>query len=54
MKRRSVLLGTVVSVALLLGASAVALAATIDCTALTKCIGTRRADTINGSPGPMT
>jgi Ca2+-binding RTX toxin-like protein len=49
--RRSVLLGMVVSMALLLGASAVALAARIDCTALTECIGTNKGDTINGSPG---
>jgi Ca2+-binding RTX toxin-like protein len=49
--RRSVLLGTVVSVALLLGVSAVALADRIHCTALTECIGTNKGDTINGSPG---
>jgi Ca2+-binding RTX toxin-like protein len=49
--RRTVLLGVVVSVALLLGASAVALADRIDCTALTECIGTNKGDTLNGSPG---
>jgi len=50
MMRRSVLLGAVVSVALVLGAGAVALAATIDCSAGTPCIGTRRGDALNGSP----
>lgn len=49
--RRSVLLGAVVAVALVLGAAAVALAATINCTAETKCSGTKRPDTLNGSPG---
>jgi len=48
--RRIVLLGVVVSVALVLGAGAVALAATIDCSAGTPCIGTRRGDALNGSP----
>jgi Ca2+-binding RTX toxin-like protein len=47
--RRSVVLGVVISVALVLGAGAVALAATIDCSAGTPCTGTRRGDNLNGS-----
>ncbi len=50
MMKRS-LLGVVVAVALLLAASAVAIAATINCTADTRCQGTNRPDTLNGSPG---
>jgi Ca2+-binding RTX toxin-like protein len=46
------LLGVVVAVALILGTGAVALAATIDCTAGTTCTGTRNGDTMNGTPGP--
>ena len=45
------MLGAVVSVALVLGAGAVALAATVNCTALTPCTGTRNPDTMNGSSG---
>ena len=45
------MLGAVVSVALVFGAGAVALAATVDCTALTPCTGTRNPDTMNGSSG---
>jgi Ca2+-binding RTX toxin-like protein len=41
-----------VAVALVLGTGAVALAATIDCTAGTTCTGTRNGDTMNGTPGP--
>ena len=50
--RRSVLLGTVVAVALILGASAVAIAATRNCTANTPCVGTSKGDIMNGSSGP--
>ena len=50
MSRSVLLLGAVVSVALVLGAGAVALAATIECSAGTPCVGTRRADALNGSP----
>ena len=50
--RRSVLLGTVVAVALILGASAVAIAATRNCTAETLCVGTSKGDIMIGSPGP--
>jgi Ca2+-binding RTX toxin-like protein len=46
------LLGVVVAVALILGTGAVALAATIECTAGTTCTGTRNGDTMNGTPGP--
>jgi Ca2+-binding RTX toxin-like protein len=46
------LLGVVVAVALVLGTGAVALAATIDCTAGTVCTGTRNGDIMNGTPGP--
>jgi hypothetical protein len=50
--RRSVLLGAVVAVALVLSASTVALAATISCIVDDdRCIGTRNADTIIGSSG---
>lgn len=49
--RRSVLLGAIVAVVLILGTGAVALAATINCTADTRCQGTKRPDTLNGSPG---
>lgn len=45
------LLGAVVAVALILGTGAVALAATIDCTAGTACTGTRNDDSMNGTPG---
>ena len=51
MKKRSVLLGAAVTLALVLGVSAAALAANIDCAANTECIGTRNPDTLNGSPG---
>ena len=50
--RRSVLLGTVVAVTLILGASAVAIAATRNCTANTPCVGTSKGDIMNGSSGP--
>jgi Ca2+-binding RTX toxin-like protein len=50
MRRSVLLLGAVVSVALVLGAGAVALAATIECSAGTPCVGTRRGDALNGSP----
>jgi len=50
--RRSVLLGAVVAVALVLGAGAAALADAITCKAGTNCRGTNRADTLTGSPGP--
>jgi Ca2+-binding RTX toxin-like protein len=46
------LLGVVMAVALVLGTGAVALAATIDCTAGTTCTGTRNGDVMNGTPGP--
>jgi Ca2+-binding RTX toxin-like protein len=49
--RRSVLLGAVVAVSLVLGASTVALAASITCDAGTACRGTNRPDTLTGSPG---
>jgi hypothetical protein len=49
--RRSVILCTMVAVALVLGASTVALAATVNCTAATECPGTRHGDIINGSSG---
>jgi Ca2+-binding RTX toxin-like protein len=45
------LLGLVVAVSLVLGTGAVALAANIDCTVDTPCIGTRNGDTMNGTPG---
>jgi Ca2+-binding RTX toxin-like protein len=50
--RRSVLLGAVVAVALVLGAGAAALAAAVTCVAGTDCRGTNRPDTLTGSPGP--
>ena len=46
------LLGVVVALALVLGTGAVALAATINCTADTLCVGTRNGDILRGSPGP--
>jgi Ca2+-binding RTX toxin-like protein len=46
------LLGVVVAVALVLGVSAVAIAATRDCTANTPCVGTSKGDSMNGSSGP--
>jgi len=46
------LLGVVVAVALVLGTGAVALAATINCTADAPCVGTRNGDILKGSPGP--
>lgn len=49
--KRGVLMSAVVSVVLVLGAGAVALAATVNCTAGTECIGTRNADTMNGTSG---
>ena len=45
------LLGVAVVVTLVLGTGAVALAATIDCTAGTTCTGTRTGDTMNGTRG---
>jgi Ca2+-binding RTX toxin-like protein len=51
MMKRS-LLGVVVAVALILGASAVAIAATRNCTANTPCVGTSKGDIMNGSSGP--
>jgi Ca2+-binding RTX toxin-like protein len=52
LKKRSVLLGAVVALALVLGASAAAIAATRNCTANTPCVGTSKGDTLNGSSGP--
>jgi len=51
MTKRS-LLGIAVAVALVLGTGAVALAASVDCTANTPCVGTNQGDTLNGSSGP--
>ncbi len=49
--KRVVLMGALVSMALVLGAGAVALAANVDCIADNLCTGTRNPDTMNGSSG---
>ena len=49
-KRRAIVLLTTMAVALVLG-SGMALAATVNCTAQTSCVGTPNLDTMNGSSG---
>ena len=50
MKRRAIVLLTTMAVVLVVG-SGVALAATLNCTANTSCVGTPDLDTMNGSSG---